>query len=93
MAGFDPVVTGTPVRLIRVTLGNLSNIALLALFDEHWEALAQVLAESPSYVELGSEWRRDPPPPRLKVFFPTPKPPPNVTEPILPMRGGLGSST
>ena len=47
-------VTGTPARLLRVTLGNLSNTALLALFDEHWEALARVLAESPRYVELGS---------------------------------------
>jgi predicted nuclease of predicted toxin-antitoxin system len=47
-------VTGTPARLLRVTLGNLSNTVLLALFDEHWDALAKVLAESPRYVELGS---------------------------------------
>jgi predicted nuclease of predicted toxin-antitoxin system len=48
-------LTGTPARLVRVTLGNLSNTALLALFDEHWEALAQALASSPRYIELGSE--------------------------------------
>jgi predicted nuclease of predicted toxin-antitoxin system len=46
-------VTGTPACLLHVTLGNLSNTALLALFDEHWEALAQVLAISPRYLELG----------------------------------------
>jgi predicted nuclease of predicted toxin-antitoxin system len=47
-------LSGTPVRLIRVTLGNLSNNALLALFDDHWDTLAQVLVDSPRYVELGS---------------------------------------
>ena len=47
-------LSGTAARLIRVTLGNLSNTDLLALFDEHWEALAQALAGSPRYVELGS---------------------------------------
>jgi predicted nuclease of predicted toxin-antitoxin system len=46
---------GSPSRLVRVTLGNLSNIVLLALFDEHWEALARVLEVSPRYIELGSE--------------------------------------
>jgi predicted nuclease of predicted toxin-antitoxin system len=48
-------LSGSPSRLIRVTLGNLSNTALLALFDEDWEALAQVFAAGPRYVELGSE--------------------------------------
>jgi len=48
-------LTGTPARLVRVTLGNLSNNALLVLFDEHWEALAQALDGSPRYIELGSE--------------------------------------
>jgi len=36
-------------------LGNLTNDALLDLFDKHWEALAEVLSDSPCYVELGSE--------------------------------------
>jgi hypothetical protein len=36
-------------------LGNLSNTALLALFEEHWDALARALADSPRYVELDSE--------------------------------------
>jgi hypothetical protein len=35
--------------------GESPDNALLALFDEHWEALAQALAVSPRYVELGSE--------------------------------------
>jgi hypothetical protein len=35
-----------------VTLGNLSNTALLTLFDEHWDELAWVLARGPRYVEL-----------------------------------------
>jgi predicted nuclease of predicted toxin-antitoxin system len=48
-------VNGTPARLLRVTLGNLSNTALLALFEEHWDALVWALAESPRYVELDSE--------------------------------------
>lgn len=48
-------LSGTPVRLIRVTLGNLSNNALLALFDEHWDTLARIFADSPGYVELGSK--------------------------------------
>ncbi|EGV20666.1 DUF5615 family PIN-like protein [Thiocapsa marina] len=47
-------LSGTPARLLRVTLGNLSNTALLALFEEHWDALACALAESPRYVELDS---------------------------------------
>lgn len=46
-------LSGTPVRLIRVTLGNFSNNALLALFDEHWDTLAQAFIDSPRYVELG----------------------------------------
>lgn len=46
-------LSGTPARLIRVTLGNLSNNALLALFDEHWEAMAQIFVDCPRYVELG----------------------------------------
>jgi len=48
-------LAGTPSRLIRVTLGNLTNDASLDLFDKHWEALAEVLSDSPCYVELGSE--------------------------------------
>ena len=48
-------LTGSPSRLIRVTLGNLSNDALIELFDTHWDALVGVLSQSPCYVELGSE--------------------------------------
>ncbi len=48
-------LTGIPGRLVRVTLGNLSNAALLTLFDAHWSALSQLLAHSPCYIELSSE--------------------------------------
>ena len=48
-------LAGTPCRLIRVTLGNLANDALLELFDRHWEALAEALSDRPCYVELGGE--------------------------------------
>ena len=48
-------LAGTPSRLIRVTLGNLANDALIELFDRHWEALAEALSDGPCYVELGSE--------------------------------------
>jgi len=47
------LLAGTPSRLVRVTLGNLSNAALLTLFDEHWDELARVLAHNPRYVEVG----------------------------------------
>jgi predicted nuclease of predicted toxin-antitoxin system len=48
-------LAGTPSRLIRLTLGNLPNDALLELLDRHWEALAEALSDSSCYVELGSE--------------------------------------
>ena len=47
------LLAGTPSRLIRVTLGNLSNAASLTLLDEHWDELARVLAHGPCYVEVG----------------------------------------
>ena len=47
------LLAGTPSRLVRVTLGNLSNAALLTLFNEHWHELARVLAHGPRYVEVG----------------------------------------
>jgi hypothetical protein len=47
-------VPGQGLVLGGQALGNLSNTALLAQFDEHWEALAQALSGCPRYVELGS---------------------------------------
>ncbi len=41
------LLAGTPSRLVRVTLGNLSNAALLTLFDEHWDELSRLLAHGP----------------------------------------------
>jgi hypothetical protein len=47
-------VPGRTANAAGLTLGNLSKTALVALFDEHWEALAQAPAGSPRYIELGS---------------------------------------
>ena len=33
-------IAGRPARLVRVTLGNLSNDQLIALFDHHWTEFA-----------------------------------------------------
>jgi predicted nuclease of predicted toxin-antitoxin system len=51
-------LTGKPARLLRITLGNLSNDALIALFDQYWGPLQVELANRPSYVELGTEGLR-----------------------------------
>jgi predicted nuclease of predicted toxin-antitoxin system len=46
------LLAGTPSRLVRVTQGNLSNVALLTPFDERWDELSGVLAHVPRYVEV-----------------------------------------
>ncbi len=43
-----------PYRLVNQLRERGANTALLTLFDEHWNTLTQVLADSPRYVELGS---------------------------------------
>ncbi len=53
-------LAGKPARLLRLTLGNISNDRLVELFDRHWETLHAELATRPCYVELGPEG--------LKVF-------------------------
>lgn len=47
-------ITGKPARVVRVTLGNLSNDRLIALFESHWVALRELLDEPRCYVEVGS---------------------------------------
>jgi predicted nuclease of predicted toxin-antitoxin system len=44
---------GKPARVVRVTLGNLSNERLIALLDQHWAALREVFGESRCYVVIG----------------------------------------
>ena len=47
-------ITGKPARVVRVTLGNLSNDQLIALFDHHWTMLRSVFKEARCYVEIGT---------------------------------------
>lgn len=47
-------IAGRPARLVRVTLGNLSNDQLIALFDHHWTELRSVFKEARCYVEIGT---------------------------------------
>jgi predicted nuclease of predicted toxin-antitoxin system len=47
-------ITGNPARVVRVTLGNLSNDQLIALFDHHWAALCPFFEETRCYVEIGA---------------------------------------
>jgi len=50
---------GTPVRVVRVTLGNISNEMLVSLFDRHWDDLQAALTYRPCYVELGQDGLRN----------------------------------
>jgi predicted nuclease of predicted toxin-antitoxin system len=43
---------GSPARLLRITLGNLSNVELVGLVERHWASIAMLCAEAPCYVEL-----------------------------------------
>ena len=45
-------LTGTPARLLRVTLGNLSNTELTTLVEAHWPIIAEVAEEARCYLEL-----------------------------------------
>ena len=51
-------ISGKPARVVRVTLGNLANDQLLALFDYHWAALRELLDEQRCYIEVGSSGLR-----------------------------------
>lgn len=46
-------LAGKPARLVRITLGNVSNDMLVGLFDRYWTALQAELVNHPCYVELG----------------------------------------
>jgi len=48
-------LAGKPASLVRITLGNVSNDQLIALFEQYWETLREELENPPCYVELGSE--------------------------------------
>jgi predicted nuclease of predicted toxin-antitoxin system len=49
---------GSPARIVRITLGNISNNTLIALFDQHWDTLQERLVTRPCYIELAKEGLR-----------------------------------
>jgi len=51
-------ITGKPARVVRVTLGNLSNDKLITLFEFHWAAFRDLFDEPRCYIELGSSGLR-----------------------------------
>jgi len=44
-------LSGTPARLLRITLGNLSNTDLTALMEAHWPTIAQIAGQGQCYIE------------------------------------------
>jgi predicted nuclease of predicted toxin-antitoxin system len=48
-------LTGTPARILRVTLGNLANPDLVALLEQHWAAVTEHCADGACYLELSRE--------------------------------------
>lgn len=51
---YGHLVAGSPRRLLVVTTGNTSNIALLELFETHLDAVINALGEA-DFLELGPE--------------------------------------
>ena len=45
-------LTGSPARLLRLTLGNLSNTELLELVEQHWPLIIKISAGDRCYIEL-----------------------------------------
>jgi predicted nuclease of predicted toxin-antitoxin system len=46
---------GSPARVLRITLGNVPNAELVALFEQHWQAIVDSAAQERCYVELSRE--------------------------------------
>ena len=51
-------IAGKPARVIRVTLGNLSNDQLISSFECHWPAPRELFDEPRCYVEIGAQGLR-----------------------------------
>lgn len=49
------LVTGTPARVLRLTLGNLTNSELISLVEAHWIAIAKICVGESCYMELSRE--------------------------------------
>jgi predicted nuclease of predicted toxin-antitoxin system len=45
-------LSGTPARLLRITLGNLSNSELTALVQAYWAIIAEIAGQKRCYIEL-----------------------------------------
>jgi predicted nuclease of predicted toxin-antitoxin system len=46
---------GVPARVLRLTLGNLSNTELIALLESHWGAILESCGTDACYLELSLE--------------------------------------
>jgi predicted nuclease of predicted toxin-antitoxin system len=49
------LLTGRPARLLRLTLGNLSNTELIALIESSWPGIAECCREGSCYLELSRD--------------------------------------
>jgi predicted nuclease of predicted toxin-antitoxin system len=45
-------LNGKPARLLRITLGNLSNTELTTLIEAHWSIIAEIAGQERCYIEL-----------------------------------------
>jgi predicted nuclease of predicted toxin-antitoxin system len=45
-------IQNSPLRLIRISLGNISNAELLAIFDKHFERIQLNCAEAKCFIEI-----------------------------------------
>ena len=48
-------LNGTPARVLRVTLGNLSNTELIDLLESHWSLIAESCSQESCYIEFSRE--------------------------------------
>jgi len=49
------LVSGTPERILRLTLGNLTNSELISLVEARWTAIAQLCVAESCYMELSRD--------------------------------------
>ncbi|NBC15557.1 MAG: hypothetical protein GVY09_19880 [Gammaproteobacteria bacterium] len=48
-------LNGIPARLLRITLGNLSNAELTAQIEAHWPTITQIAGNERCYIELSRD--------------------------------------
>ena len=48
-------INNTPKRVIRVVLGNISNVELISLFEKHLPFITPFRSKSKFYIEIGRE--------------------------------------